>query len=92
MSQKGQDGVDMKTPNASFDSGNPAGYISKKCPECMEYMSLNVGVCPSCKLPVGKVNNHGMASRKTDWKAYATAIAACLFFLFYIWWAFIREP
>ena len=65
---KGQDGVDMKNPKASFDSGNPTGYVSKKCPECMEYMPLKAEVCPSCKLPIGKINRHGMASRKTDWK------------------------
>jgi len=58
----------------------------------MEYMPLNAGVCPSCKLPVGKINKNGMAARKTDWKAYSTAIAAWLFFCLYIWWAFIREP
>ena len=82
----------MKPPRTSIDSGNPTGYISKKCPECMEYMSLNAGVCPSCKTPVGKINKNGMASRKTDWKAYATAIAAWIVFIVYIWWAFIREP
>ena len=82
----------MKKPHASMDSGNTAGYVSKKCPECMEYMSLNVDVCPSCKLPVGKINKNGMAARKTDWKAYSAAIGAWTFFFFYIWWAFIREP
>jgi hypothetical protein len=82
----------MKKPHASIDSSNPTGYISKKCPECMEYMSLNVEACPSCKLPVGKINKNGMASRKTDWKSYSIAIAAWLFFFAYVWWAFIREP
>ena len=81
----------MKSSGTPTNSDNPNGYISKKCPECMEYMPLDAGVCPSCKLQVGKINKHGMASRKTDWKAYATAIIAWLFFFFYIWWAFIRE-
>ncbi len=81
----------MKKTRATINPRNPDGYVSKKCPECMEYMPLNVDVCPSCKQPVGKINKHGMASRKTDWKAYATAIAAWLVFFFYIWWAFIRE-
>jgi hypothetical protein len=84
--------VGMKTPHTSTDSGSSFGYVSKKCPECMEYMPLNVDVCPSCELRVGKINKHGMATRKTDWKAYATAIAAWLAFCLYIWWAFIREP
>ena len=82
----------MKPPRSSIDSGNPSGYVSKKCPECMEYMPLHVDVCPSCKLPVGKINKHGMATRKTDWKAYSTAVAAWIIFFLYIWWAFIREP
>jgi hypothetical protein len=57
----------------------------------MEYMPLNANTCPSCKLPVGKINKHGMATRKTDWKGYAVAIAAWLFFFLYVWWAFIRQ-
>lgn len=82
----------MNTPYGSIDSGNPSGHISKKCPECMEYMPLHVDVCPACKLPVGKINKHGMAVRKTDWKGYSVAIVAWLVFFFYVWWAFIREP
>ncbi|MFO7652902.1 MAG: hypothetical protein R6X25_03665 [Candidatus Krumholzibacteriia bacterium] len=58
----------------------------------MEYMALYATVCPSCKLPVGKINKHGMAGRKTDCKGYAAVIAAWLFFFFYVWWAFFREP
>ncbi|WP_419661688.1 hypothetical protein [Desulfosarcina variabilis] len=81
----------MKSSGTSTKLANGSGHVSKKCPECMEYMSIDASICPSCKLPVGKINKHGMASRKTDWKAYATAIAAWLFFFFYIWWAFIRE-
>ena len=57
----------------------------------MEYMSLNVEECPFCKTRVGKINKHGMASRKTDWKGYATAIAAWLVFGIYVWWAFFKE-
>ena len=81
----------MNTSSGHPKSGNGTGQISKKCPECMQYMPLSVDACPSCKLPVGKINKHGMASRKTDWKAYATAIVAWAFFFFYIWWAFFRE-
>jgi hypothetical protein len=89
---KRQDEIDMKSSKASIDSGNPGGHVTKKCPECMDYMPLNVDVCPSCKLPVGKIDRHGKASRKTNWKAYIIAIAAWLFFFFYVWWAFIRQP
>ena len=81
----------MKTTRPPVETANANGYVSKKCPECMEYMPLHVDKCPACKLPVGKIKKHGMASRKTDWKAYVIAIAAWLFFFFYIWWAFIRE-
>ncbi|WP_155310333.1 hypothetical protein [Desulfosarcina ovata] len=81
----------MKSPHGSTESGKSSGYIAKKCPECMEYMPLNATRCPSCKLPVGRVDRHGKASRKTDWKGYLTAIAAWAFFFFYIWWAFLRE-
>jgi len=80
------------SPQNYRDAKNTSGSISKKCPECMEYMPKDANKCPSCKLAVGKIDRHGMASRKTDWKAYIIAIAAWLFFFFYIWWAFIRDP
>ena len=82
----------MNAPRTSTNAGKTGDHVTKKCPECLEYMPLNADICPSCKLPVGKINKHGMAARRTDWKAYATAIVAWLFFFFYIWWAFIREP
>ena len=81
----------MSPPQSPHDPKSQSGYISKKCPGCMEYMPLNKEVCPTCKLRVGKINKHGMASRRTDWKAYLTAIVAWLFFFFYVWWAFFRE-
>ncbi len=81
----------MKNRSVPNDSENARGHISKKCPECMEYMPLSDEVCPACGLAVGKINKHGMANRKTDWKAYVIALFAWLFFFFYIWWAFIRE-
>jgi hypothetical protein len=81
----------MKPAHTSNEPGNRHGFVSKKCPECMEYMPLKAATCPWCKLPVGKVNKNGMATRKTDWKSYAIAIAAWLFFFLYVWWAFIRK-
>lgn len=81
----------MKQSPGSDDSGKKGGQVTKKCPECMAYMPLTADVCPSCKLPVANINKHGMANRKTDWKAYATAVVAWAFFFFYIWWAFLKE-
>jgi hypothetical protein len=84
-------GADMNASNGSMSPGRSVDKGSKKCPECMEYMPINAHVCPTCKTPVGDINRHGMASRKTDWKGYATAAAAWIVFFLYIWWAFIRE-
>ena len=81
----------MKKETISSNFGNSDGHVTKKCPECFAYMPRNANACPECKVAVGKVNKHGMASRKTDWKAYGTAIVAWLFFFFYIWWAFLRN-
>ena len=72
-------------------SRRPDRYVSKKCPECMTYMPIDAQVCPSCKLHVGKVDRHGKASRKTDWKGYLTAAIAWIIFFLYLWWAFFRE-
>ncbi len=81
----------MESSGRPSAANGTSGYISKRCPECMEYMPLNANACPACKLAVGKVTKHGMATRKTDWKAYLKAIIAWGIFFFFIWWAFIKE-
>ena len=63
-------------------------HITKKCPECYEYVPLDAKRCPSCKVRLGAVNKHGMAERLTNWKAYIICIALWLFLAFYVRWAF----
>lgn len=63
-------------------------YVSKKCPECYEYVPLEAKVCPSCKARLGKVGEHGMAERLTNWKAYIICIALWLILAIYVKWAF----
>lgn len=63
-------------------------YSSKKCPECYEYVSLEATVCPSCKTRLGKVQEHGMAERLTNWKAYIICIILWLALAVYLKWAF----
>ncbi|RJQ87112.1 MAG: hypothetical protein C4519_01135 [Desulfobacteraceae bacterium] len=63
-------------------------YVSKKCPECYEYIALEARACPSCKVRVGKVDQHGMAQQLTNWRAYIICIALWLFLAFYVKWAF----
>jgi transposase-like protein len=75
----------------SADKDGKSSNSSKKCPECLTYIPVNVYVCPSCKKRVGKVTGTGMAKKVTDWKAYIMLILAVAAFIFYIWWAFLRE-
>ena len=63
-------------------------YISKKCPECYEYVPLEAKVCPACKTRLGKVSEHGMAERLTNWKAYILCIVLWLILAIYVKWAF----
>lgn len=81
----------MSASHDSMHSGGTRPHVTKKCPECMAYMPIKAQVCPSCKTSVGKINRHGMASRKTDWKGYTTAAIAWIIFFLYVWWAFFRE-
>lgn len=81
----------MNAAHNARNAGRANSQTTKKCPECLEYMPIHAQVCPSCKTPVGKIDRHGMASRKTDWKGYATAAAAWIVFFLYVWWAFLRE-
>ena len=64
------------------------GHVTKKCPECYAYIPLGAEVCPSCKTRVGKVGDHGMAERLTNWKAYIICALAWLVLLIYLKWAF----
>jgi ribosomal protein L40E len=65
-------------------------FVSKKCPDCYEYMPLEAVKCPSCKLRVGKIGTNGMAERLTNWRAYIVCIFLWLVLAFYIKWAFFR--
>jgi predicted amidophosphoribosyltransferase len=62
--------------------------ITKKCPECFEYVSLSEEICPSCKASLGQVKKSGMAERPVNWKAYIICILAWLVLAVYIKWAF----
>ncbi|MGB5158952.1 hypothetical protein [Desulfobacterium sp. N47] len=75
----------------SADKDSNYGYLSKKCPECLTYISLDASVCPSCHSRVGKVTKTGLAKRPTDWNSYLMLIIAVAAFCFYIWWAFLAD-
>jgi RNA polymerase subunit RPABC4/transcription elongation factor Spt4 len=63
-------------------------FISKKCPECYEYIPLESKVCPFCKVRVGKIGKHGMAERLTNWRAYIICITLWIILGIYVKWAF----
>ena len=64
------------------------GYVSKKCHSCYTYVPLDATVCPYCKVRLGKVGDHGMADKLTDWKAYVSFAVAFIIFLVFIIYAF----
>ena len=64
------------------------GYVSKKCHGCYTYVPLEADVCPSCKIKLGNVDEHGMAGKVTDWKAYTAFAAAFVAFLVFCRYAF----
>ncbi len=82
----------MKTPisseNIAAETGPPR-QISKKCPECYHYLSLEAQVCPTCGARVGKVDRFGMARLATNWKSYLVCILAWVGLGLYVRWAFL---
>ena len=64
------------------------GYVSKKCHSCYTYVPLNADVCPYCKVRLGKLGDHGMAEKVTDWKAYLAFAAAFIVFIIFCVYAF----
>lgn len=65
--------------------------LTKRCPECMKYVSLETKKCPTCKTKLGKVQPHGFAKRTVDWTGYTIAIIAILAFGIYLYWAFMID-
>jgi hypothetical protein len=63
-------------------------HVTKKCPQCYTYIPLNALQCPSCKTKVGKVDKHGMATKRVDWGSYVICILAWLTLAIYVWFAF----
>lgn len=57
----------------------------------MTYIPVDAKVCLVCKKRVGKITESGMARKAFDWKAYLGFVLALAAFVFYIWWAFLRE-
>ena len=66
-------------------------FVTKKCPECFTYLSLNTTKCPSCNTKLGDVDKLGFAKRPFNWMGYLTAILSILGLCVFIWWAFFRE-
>jgi len=66
-------------------------YRTKRCPYCNNHLDLKADRCNDCGRPVGEINEHGMAQKPFDWKAYLMAIIAVGAFGGFIWWAFLRS-
>ncbi len=75
------------------DSGGQAsnGHMTKKCPECYAYMSLEARVCPACKKKVGEVDALGFAKKPFDWRGYVIGALCITAFVVFMWWGFFRE-
>ncbi len=66
-------------------------YVSKKCPSCMTYLSLDTRVCHSCGQKVSSVDSQGIAKKAIGWKNNFICLIAVAALGFFIWWAFFRE-
>jgi len=65
-------------------------HITKKCPQCYTYIPLKAEICPSCKTRVGKVDRHGMATKRIEWTSYLICFLAWLAFGLYVFFAFFK--
>lgn len=70
------------------DEPRPIIYATKRCPYCLAKMSVHATECPGCNATVGKINEHGMATKPFDWKGYIVCLLAWVGFGVYLWWAF----
>jgi hypothetical protein len=78
---------DIMAKYRSSDKEGPA-YVSKKCHGCYTYVPLEADVCPSCKVRLGSVDDHGMAKKVTDWWGYLAFLVALAAFVIFCIYAF----
>ena len=81
--------VDPDQPH--YSKKDSADYLTKKCPHCYEYLSLNAKVCTACHTKVGVVDKLGFAEKTVDWLGYLIAAVSIVGFSIFMWWAFFRE-
>ncbi len=65
--------------------------MTKKCPYCFTYLSLQATRCTACDKRIDEVDKLGFASKPFDWFGYAIAIVSIIVFIVFMWWGFFRE-
>ena len=65
-------------------------FTSKKCPNCLTYLSLDARRCTACGARVGPVTRDGKAKKVFNPLSYIYALFAIGLFGLFIWWAFLR--
>ncbi len=76
---------------AENSMNNSRRVDSKKCPECLVYLSPDAKECFSCGTRVKEADATGIAKRHFNWKAYLYSLITAGLFGLYIWWAFFSE-
>lgn len=66
-------------------------HITKKCPECLGRVPLDMKICEFCKTKLGDVDKGGLATRPVNWKSYIVFFLTLAGLGLYIWWAFLKD-
>ena len=75
----------------SYSKEKTQVHMTKKCPYCYAYLSLQSTRCPACDKRVGEVDKLGFASKPFDLTGYLVAIGAIIALCIFMWWGFFRE-
>lgn len=78
-----------------MDKGNfgaGGGIVTfKKCPECFARLPQHATRCHACNQKVGEANQFGIAKKPFNWFGYGSAILLWALFVFFVWWAFLKN-
>jgi hypothetical protein len=72
-------------------SAQSAATMTKKCPFCFTYLSLDARRCHTCGKRVGPVTKEGLAVKPTNVRSYIVAAFCILVAAVFFWWAFMVE-
>jgi hypothetical protein len=82
----------MTQPKHRREKDSPTtSHMTKKCPECYTYLTLDAVKCHACGKRVGPIDKLGFAGKLVNLRSYLVAIVFALVLVAVFWLGFFTE-